>query len=372
MREKVLKYVKKIVIKVGTSTLTNADATLNETLIKSLVMQICELKRRGFSVVLVSSGAVGAGMGRLGLNIKPGNINEKQAVAAIGQVSLMHLYERIFWAHSNTIAQLLLTKSDFSDRKRYLSVRNVCAKLLKWDIVPIINENDPVVADELKVGDNDTLSALVAGLIDADLVVILSDIDGLYDKNPSTNHDAKLINLVEKIDENIIKMAGGEGSKFGTGGMATKLKAAQMANKIGTNLIIANGKNKNVLLKITNADEIGTLFLANSHKLNSRKYWLAYATSDKGSIIIDNGAVRALNNGKSLLSVGIKQVNGEFERGEVVSIKGLDGVLVARGIVNYNHEQISLIAGHKSEDMDKFLDHKSDDDIIHADNLVLN
>ncbi|MBE3610249.1 MULTISPECIES: glutamate 5-kinase [Campylobacter] len=364
------KNIKKIVIKVGTSTLTNSDGSLNETLIKSIVAQICDFKNRGFEVILVSSGAVGAGMGLLGLDKKPSNINEKQALAAVGQVALMHLYERIFWAHSKNIAQLLLTRGDFSDRKRYLSVRNVCLKLLSLGIVPIINENDPVVADEIKVGDNDTLSALVAGLVDADLLIILSDIDGLYDKNPNTNLDAKLINTVEEIDENIEKMADGDGGKFGTGGMTTKISAAKMANKIGTNLIIANGKMPNVLFKILNEEKIGTLFLANQKRLSSRKYWLAYGATQKGEIVVDDGAIKALAQGKSLLSVGILDVISEFERGDMISVKSREGKVVAKGISNYSSSEISLIKGHKSDEIEQILGHKSDNDVIHADNLA--
>ncbi|MBR8461276.1 glutamate 5-kinase [Campylobacter sp. faydin G-24] len=372
MSRDILKKVKKIVVKVGTSTLTKADGTLNEEFIKSLVVQICELKRRGYDVVLVSSGAVGAGMGRMKFKEKPCNISQKQALAAVGQVSLMHLYEYIFWAYSSGIAQLLLTRGDFSDRKRYLNVRNVCNQLLSWGIVPIINENDPVVADELKVGDNDTLSALVAGLIDADLVIILSDIDGLYDKNPNEFKDAKLINLVQNIDKSILKMAGGEGSKFGTGGMATKLTAAKMANKIGANLIIANGKDSNVLLKILDEIVIGTLFVANANKLNSRKYWLAYGATQKGFLSIDDGAVKAIKSGKSLLSVGVNGVGGEFERGEIVSVRDSKNELIACGIVNYSSSEIALINGRKSEEIEQILGYKYDDDLIHADNIAIN
>lgn len=371
MRE-ALKKAKRIVVKVGTSTLTHDNGSLNETLIKSLVKQICQIRRDDKQVVLVSSGAVGAGMGRLGLTQKPKSLSEKQALAAVGQVALMHLYERIFWAHDALIAQLLLSKGDFSDRHRYLSARNVCAALLAQNIVPIINENDPVVADELKVGDNDTLSALVCGLVDADALVILSDIDGLYDKNPSTNADAKLLNFVEQVDENVLKMAGGEGSKFGTGGMATKLVAAQMANKIGTNLIIANGKKDNVLIEILNAEPVGTLFGASASRLNSRKYWLAYGAVQKGAIVVDDGAVKALKKGKSLLSVGVRDVLGEFERGEIVSVQSESGENFARGIANYGSSELVRIKGAKSEQIEQILGIKSDNDVIHADNIALN
>ena len=370
-RKELLDGAKRIVVKIGTSTLTNADGSINERLIKSLVAQICKLKDAGFCVALVSSGAVGAGMGLLGIAQRPKILSRKQALAAVGQVALMHLYERLFWAHDRIIAQLLLSRGDFSDRARYLSVRNVCAELLSRSIVPIINENDPVVADELKVGDNDTLSALVAGLIDADLLVILSDIDGLYDKNPSEHADAKLLSFIEKIDEHVVKMAGGEGSKFGTGGMATKIAAAQMANQIGTSLIIANGRTDGILLKIAAGDEVGTLFSAGAARLSSRKYWLAYGAISKGTVIIDAGAAEAIKSGKSLLAVGITEVRGEFERGEIVSVCATDGRLLAHGISNYSSCELTRIAGAKSDEIEQALGYKSDDDAIHADNIAL-
>ena len=343
-RKELLGGAKRIVVKIGTSTLTNADGSLNERLIKSLVAQICKLKDAGFCVALVSSGAVGAGMGLLGIAQRPKILSRKQALAAVGQVALMHLYERLFWAHDRIIAQLLLSRGDFSDRVRYLSVRNVCAELLSRGIVPIINENDPVVADELKVGDNDTLSALVAGLIDADLLVILSDIDGLYDKNPSEHADAKLLSFIEKIDEHVVKMAGGEGSKFGTGGMATKIAAGE---------------------------EVGTLFSAGAARLSSRKYWLAYGAISKGAVIIDVGAAEAIKSGKSLLAIGIAEVRGEFERGEIVNVYATDGKLLAHGISNYSSCELARIARVKSDEIEQALGYKSDDDAIHADNIAL-
>ncbi|WP_169753418.1 glutamate 5-kinase [Campylobacter mucosalis] len=370
MRKELFKNIKRIVVKVGTSTLTNSDGTLNESLIKSLVAQICAIKNLGYEVILVTSGAVGAGMGRLGVSVKPKNIAQKQALAAVGQVALMHLYERVFWAYSRTIAQLLLTRADFDDRKRYLNARNVCNALLTQGIVPIINENDPVVADELKVGDNDTLSALVCGLTDADLLIILSDIDGLYTANPNNDKNAKLLNLVQDIDENIIKMASGEGSKFGTGGMATKISAAKIATRNGTNMLIANGKTSEILTKIINGDELGTLFLA-KNGVNSRKFWVAFGASKKGVLVVDDGASTALKNGKSLLAVGIKKIVGEFERGFVVDICTTKNEVIASGITNYSSDDMARILGLKSDEFEAILGHKTDDEIIHADNVVV-
>ncbi|CAD7289028.1 glutamate 5-kinase [Campylobacter suis] len=373
MRKELGKNVKRVVVKIGTSTLTNADGSLNEPKIKQIVANLSKLNDE-LDVVFVTSGAVGAGMGELKLTQKPKSITEKQALAAIGQVSLIHLYQILFWAYGKNIAQLLLTKDDFSDRKRYLNIRIVCNSLLSKKIIPIINENDPVVGDGIrgvKVGDNDTLSALVAGLVEADLLIILSDIDGLYDKNPSEFKDAKFINIVEKIDQNIKNMAGSEGSKFGTGGMKTKIIAADMATKGGTNLIIASGSNPQNIVNIVRGDDIGTLFLRQDKKLNSKKYWLGYGSVKSGAIIIDGGAENALKNGKSLLSVGIKDVKMEFERGTVVEILNSKNELLARGISNYSSQEISQIIGKKSDEIEEILGYKYDEEIVHIDNLAL-
>lgn len=372
-RKELLGGVKRIVVKVGTSTLANADGSLNEDKIKQIVANLSELNENA-EVVFVTSGAVGAGMGQMKLAHKPKSIVEKQALAAIGQVSLIHLYQILFWAHGKTIAQLLLTKDDFSDRRRYLNMRSVLRSLLAKKIIPVINENDPVVGEGIrgvKVGDNDTLSALVAGLIEADLLVILTDIDGLYDKNPSVFADAKFINLVENLDDSIRAAAGAEGSKFGTGGMRTKITAAQMATKNGTHLIIANGANPRNIVRAAQGCEVGTLFLAGKNRINSRKYWLAYSAADKGSVTIDAGAAKALKEGKSLLAVGIREVVGEFERGETLVIKDVGGQALARGITNYSSAELALIKGRKSEDIEAVLGYRYEDEALHIDNIAL-
>ena len=372
-RKELLGGVKRIVVKVGTSTLANADGSLNEDKIKQIVANLSELNQNA-EVVFVTSGAVGAGMGQMKLAHKPKSIVEKQALAAIGQVSLIHLYQILFWAHGKTIAQLLLTKDDFSDRRRYLNMRSVLRSLLAKKIIPVINENDPVVGEGIrgvKVGDNDTLSALVAGLIEADLLVILTDIDGLYDKNPSVFADAKFINLVENLDDSIRAAAGAEGSKFGTGGMRTKITAAQMATKNGTHLIIANGADPRNIVRASQGSEVGTLFLAGKNRINSRKYWLAYSAADKGSVAIDAGAAKALKEGKSLLAVGIREVSGEFERGETLAIKDASDQALARGITNYSSAELALIKGRKSEDIEAVLGYKYEDEALHIDNIAL-
>ena len=372
-RKELLGGIKRIVVKIGTSTLANADGSLNEDKIKQIVANLSELNENA-EVVFVTSGAVGAGMGQMKLAHKPKSIVEKQALAAIGQVSLIHLYQILFWAHGKTIAQLLLTKDDFSDRRRYLNMRSVLRSLLAKKIIPVINENDPVVGEGIrgvKVGDNDTLSALVSGLIEADLLVILTDIDGLYDKNPSVFADAKFINLVENLDDSIRAAAGAEGSKFGTGGMRTKITAAEMATKNGTHLIIANGADPRNIVRASQGSEVGTLFLAGKNRINSRKYWLAYSAADKGSVTIDAGAAKALKEGKSLLAVGIREVAGEFERGETLAIKDASGQALARGITNYSSAELALIKGRKSEEIEAVLGYKYEDEALHIDNIAL-
>ena len=372
-RKELLGGVKRIVVKIGTSTLANADGSLNEDKIKQIVANLSELNENA-EVVFVTSGAVGAGMGQMKLAHKPKSIVEKQALAAIGQVSLIHLYQILFWAHGKMIAQLLLTKDDFSDRRRYLNMRSVLRSLLAKKIIPVINENDPVVGEGIrgvKVGDNDTLSALVAGLIEADLLVILTDIDGLYDKNPSVFADAKFINLVENLDDSIRAAAGAEGSKLGTGGMRTKITAAEMATKNGTHLIIANGADPRNIVRAAHGCEVGTLFLASKNRINSRKYWLAYSAADKGSVAIDAGAAKALKEGKSLLAVGIREVAGEFERGETLAIKDASGKALARGITNYSSAELALIKGRKSEEIEAVLGYKYEDEALHIDNIAL-
>jgi glutamate 5-kinase len=370
-REEILKNIQKIVVKVGTSTLTKEDGNLNIEKIKKIVSELSNLSDKGYDVVLVTSGAVGAGMGRLNMTERPKTLSEKQALASVGQVALTHLYQMLFQEYGKIIGQLLLTKGDFSDRRRYLNARNVCNTLLKNKIVPIINENDAVVANEIKVGDNDTLSALVSGLIDADLLIILSDVQGLYNKNPQKYEDANLIEIVGKIDEDIRKTAGGEGSKFGTGGMITKIIAAEMATKIGTNMVIASGEDPRNITRIVEKENIGTLFTKKYKKISSKKYWLAYGTNKKGVLIIDEGAEKALFKGKSLLPVGIKEIEGDFEKGTVVKIMNLKNEAVATGISNYSSDEIGLIRGHKSENIEKILGHKYDDVVVHIDNMVI-
>ena len=372
-REEILENIQRIVVKVGTSTLTNENGHLDIEKIRKIVLELSNLQDKGYDVILVSSGAVGAGMGLLNINEKPKTLAEKQMLSAVGQVSLMQIYQTLFKEHNKIVGQLLLTKEEFSNRKRYLNMRNVCNAFLKRKIIPIINENDAIVSNALKikVGDNDTMSALVSGLIDADLLIILSDIDGLYNKNPRKYEDANLIHIVGDINEDIKNMAGAEGSKFGTGGMVTKIIAAEMVTKIGTSLVIASGDEPKNITRIVEKENIGTLFVKKNKKISLKKYWLAYGPSKEGALTIDNGAKTALKNGKSLLSVGIKSVEGTFDKGAIVEIEDLKGKVIATGISNYSSEEINLIKGEQSENIEEILGYKYDDAIIHIDNVAM-
>ena len=372
-REEILENIQRIVVKVGTSTLTNENGHLDIEKIRKIVLELSNLQDKGYDVILVSSGAVGAGMGLLNINEKPKTLAEKQMLSAVGQVSLMQIYQTLFKEYNKIVGQLLLTKEEFSNRKRYLNMRNVCNAFLKRKIIPIINENDAIVSNALKikVGDNDTMSALVSGLIDADLLIILSDIDGLYNKNPRKYEDANLIHIVGDINEDIKNMAGAEGSKFGTGGMVTKIIAAEMVTKIGTSLVIASGDEPKNITRIVEKENIGTLFVKKNKKISLRKYWLAYGPSKEGALTIDNGAKTALKNGKSLLSVGIKSVEGTFDKGAIVEIEDLKGKVIATGISNYSSEEINLIKGEQSENIEEILGYKYDDAVIHIDNVAM-
>ncbi len=371
-RKDYLKSRQKIVIKVGSSTLTHHNGLLNLERIEMLVRQLADLHNRGFEVILVTSGAIGAGMGKLGLKTRPKTIPEKQAAAAVGQGILLHMYEKLFSEYGQIVAQLLITREDVNDRNRFLNIRNAFFTLLEKGVIPIINENDAVVVDEIKFGDNDTLSALVASIVEANLLIILSDIDGLFNENPKDNPDAELISWVEEINEELEKSAGGSGSTGGTGGMVTKLKAGKIAVSSGTSMVIANGSIPGVLGKIVKGEEIGTWFKAQEQPLQSRKHWMVYGTECKGGLVIDEGASNALiAERKSLLASGIKEVKGYFSSGSIVSVSHENGLEIARGMVNYNSSEIDMIKGLKSAQIEKTLGHKDYDEVIHRNNMVL-
>lgn len=371
-RKEYLKSKHRIVIKVGSSTLTHHNGLLNLEKIEMLVRQIADLHNRGFEVMLVTSGAIGAGMGKLGLKTRPKTIPEKQAAAAVGQGILLHMYEKIFSEYGQIVAQLLLTREDVNDRGRFLNIRNAFFALLEKGVIPIINENDAVAVDEIKFGENDTLSALVSSIAEANLLIILSDIDGLFNENPKNNPDAKLISWVEEINEELESSAGDAGSLVGTGGMISKLKAGKIAVSSGTSMVIANGSIPGILGRIVKGEEVGTWFKAKEQPLQARKHWIAYSTGSKGSLIIDEGALKALIvERKSLLASGIKEVISSFTKGSVVSVSDENGLEIARGMVNYSSSEIELIKGLKSAQIERTLGYKDYDEVIHRNNMVI-
>ncbi|MDS1029419.1 glutamate 5-kinase [Bacillota bacterium LX-D] len=368
----ILKNLTRIVVKVGTSSLTHRTGKLNLFRLEKLIRQLADLANQGKQVILVSSGAVGAGIGKIGLKSRPKTIPEKQAAAAVGQGVLMHMYEKIFAEYGQIVGQVLLTREDLADRKRYLNARHTLFSLLQYGVIPIVNENDTVAVEEIRLGDNDTLSALVACLVDADLLVLLSDIEGLYDGNPQKDANAHLLPFVQEINAEIEALAGGAGSEFGTGGMNTKIQAAKMAMNSGIPMVIADSKREDVLRQIVMGNCPGTLFAPKDTPLHTKKRWIAYGSSIQGKITVDAGAQDVLmNDGKSLLPIGITKIEGNFEAGNVVSILDLAGHEFARGIVNYGSEEIEKIKGKNTTEIHKILGYKDYDEVIHRDNLAL-
>jgi len=369
-RRKKLETIQRVVVKVGTSTLTYPNGKLNLYRIEQLVREMADLHNRGLEVLLVSSGAIGVGANRMGLKKIPTTIPEKQALAAIGQGALMQLYEKIFAEYNQTVAQVLLTRGDFDERIRYLNATNALLTLLKMEVIPIINENDTVAVEEIKFGDNDTLSALVAGLVDADMLIILSDVNGLYDADPRSSENARLLSRVEEITPEMEASSHSRGSSFSSGGMYTKLKAAKICMAAGITMIIANSAEDDVIRRIITGEEVGTLFVPREGKMHARERWLAFGSLVQGYIEVDEGAATALTRkGRSLLASGITAVSGEFDRGSVVGVKSSDGQEIARGIVHYNAGEIRLIAGRKSSEIEQILGEKDYDEVIHRNNL---
>lgn len=373
LEREMLKNAKRIVVKVGTSTITYSNGKRNFSQIDRLARELSDLQNQGKEMILVTSGAVAVGVDRLGLPQKPDTIPGKQAAAAVGQGVLMHTYEKFFADYGQVVAQVLLTKTESIDRHRYTNSRNTFMELLKQGVIPIVNENDVVALDELKIGDNDNMSALVAGIVDADLVIILSDIDGLYTANPQTNPDAELVSLVTEITPEIEASAGGVGSARGTGGMETKIQAAKAATSSGINLVIASGTEKNAIPRIVNGENIGTLFVSRENRLQFRKRWLAFGARIQGSVVVDAGCAEAIHKagGCSILPAGVVAVEGCFEPGSTISVKDGDGHELARGLSHYSSEELEKIKGCKSCDIEDIIGHKNYDEIIHRDDLVI-
>lgn len=367
-----IKKARRIVVKIGTSTLNYPNGSLNIHRIDCLVRQLSDLVNRGKEVLLVTSGAVGAGLSRMKMQQRPSNIPKKQALAAIGQGILMHIYEKLFSEYGQTAAQVLLTKENSVRYSQYINSRNALLALLKMKTIPIINENDAVAVDELKIGDNDTLSATVASIVDADALILLSDIDGLYTANPQTCPGAKLIDEISEITPDIEKTAGGAGTSFGTGGMYTKIQAAKIAVNSGVAMIIANGSAGNVLMDIFAGKNIGTIFPAREAHLKQRKSWLAFGKRIAGSIIVDIGCEKALiKHGSSILAAGITSFEGDFAAGSTVRVLSSEMREIARGIINYDTGALRKIIGHRTEEFSLLLSGKLYDEVIHRDNMVL-
>lgn len=340
--------------------------------IDNVALQIAGLKQAGKDVILVTSGAVGVGSRRLGLTERPRTIPEKQAAAAVGQGLLMHAYERAFSERDLIVGQVLLTADDIADRRRHLNSRHTLLTLLQYGAVPVINENDTVAVDEIRFGDNDTLSALVATLVGADVLVILSDVDGLYSGDPRVNPEARLIPVVAELTTELEKAAGGAGSAFSTGGMATKLQAARIVTAAGIPMVLANGAGADVLQRLLAGRRTGTLFLPQERPLPARKRWLAFHERPRGSVYVDGGAALALaGRGGSLLPAGIVRVEGVFEQGDLVRVCDADGRELGRGLVNYGATSLRRIQGSRTGDIERILGYKDYDEVIHRDNLAV-
>lgn len=363
---------KRVVVKIGSSLLTKGGQGLDKTAIAAWVKQMVDLKTQGVDVVLVSSGSVAEGMSRLSLKVRPKTLHELQAAAAVGQMGLVRVFDDNFQQHHLHAAQVLLTHDDLSDRQRYLNARSTLLTLLTLGVVPVINENDTVATEEIRFGDNDTLAALVANLVEADLLVILTDQLGLFTADPSINHNAELISQISVNDERLESMAGESRSGLGRGGMYTKVKAARLAARSGAATVIAAGALNEVISRVCRGDEVGTHFLPDMEPLLARKRWLAGQLQVKGKLVLDAGAVKVLSKeGKSLLAVGVKSVSGKFERGELVSCFNENGVEIARGLVNYGYSEAQLIAGKSSSEFEKILGYADDAELIHRDNMVV-
>ena len=361
---------KRWVVKIGSALLTNDGKGLNLTGIKNWVAQVSWLKKQGCEVIMVSSGSVAEGMVRLGFKSRPKTLPELQAAAAVGQMGLVQAYESCFLTHGLQTAQILLTHADLSDRQRYLNARSTLKTLVKFQAVPIVNENDTVVTDEIRFGDNDTLAALVANLVEADALILLTDQNGLYESDPRKDPDAPLVESAYADDTRLDAMAGG-GGVLGRGGMTTKVRAARLAARSGALTVIADGRTPNLLGRLIEGENIGTLLIPKNEPITARKQWLAGHLQTRGSLVLDDGAVeKVLRHGKSVLPIGVREVRGNFRRGEMVECLGLNGQLVAKGLVNYSIEAARKIAGRPTKDIINILGYAEEPELVHRDNLV--
>lgn len=369
-----LREAKRIVVKVGTSTLAYGPGRMNLYNIEHLVRGLVDMANEGREMILVSSGAIAAGLGRLGMTEKPDSIPEKQAIAAVGQGMLMHIYEKFFAEYGKVAAQVLLTRENSVRHNQYIHSRDALCAMLAMGAIPVINENDAVTVDEIKIGDNDQLSATVATLVDADALIILSDIDGLYTANPAMHPEAEIIHEVPEITPEIERLAGGAGSAMGTGGMMTKIEAAKVAMNAGVTMVIAPGARDHVLRDVLNGEEIGTLFPAKESHLRLRKSWIAFGKRIEGDLVVDRGCEKAMRQcGSSLLAAGIVSADGEFTRGSTVRVLTKDGQEIARGVVNYGRAELMDLIGRQTKDFPEALLQEDGfrEEVIHRDNMVL-
>jgi glutamate 5-kinase len=372
VRQEVIALASTVVVKVGTNVLTHENGTLDPQRLQALADQLHRSRTSGRQVVLVSSGAIGAGMGRLGLPRRPSDLRQLQACAAIGQALLMRAYEDCLARHGIPTAQILLTAGDFDSRGRYLNARNTILTLFEYGCLPIINENDTVSVAEIKFGDNDHLAALVTNLLQAPLLILLTVVDGLYASDPRTDPSAPLLTTVPLIDPDILEKAGSSRSALGSGGMRSKLRAARLATVAGESVIIANGRVPGVLDAIFRAEPVGTLFLPHDRSMSAWKRWLGYTARPRGRLVVDAGARHAVQNqGRSLLPIGVVEVGGSFGKGDVVTLSDVDGVEFARGLSNYSSSDIERIRGLRSEQVREAIGASAYDEVVHRDNLVV-
>lgn len=362
---------KRVVVKVGTSTLTGGGREPDRSRLSAIAADIAAVHRQGREMVLVSSGAIVTGAAHLGAPLPARGIPLRQALAAIGQPILMAAYAQAFARFGIPVAQVLLTREDVEDRRRYLNARNTLLTLLKRRVLPIVNENDAVAVEEIQIGDNDNLSALVASLIDADLLVILSDVDGLYSDDPRRNPRASLIPLVERIDDAVEQLARKTRSPMGVGGMLTKIQAARIGTESAVTVVIVNGNAPRPVRRVLAGEPLGTLFLPAARRPASRRRWLAFGVTPRGTVVVDAGAVAALRRGKSLLPSGIQEVLGDFQSGDLVVIADPDGREVARGLVNYSREELERIKGLRTSQIEGVLGYRGHEEAIHRDNMLV-
>ncbi|MDQ6978913.1 MAG: glutamate 5-kinase [Mariprofundaceae bacterium] len=372
-----LKQTRRLVLKIGSSLLTNATTGVQQTMIDRIVEQVVALHRQGIEVCLVSSGSVSLGRVALAANApcwlsRSLSVHEKQAAAAVGQPALMQAYHQTFAAAGLKVAQMLLTRDDLRHRRRYLNASNTAETLFSAGVVPIVNENDTVVVEEIKFGDNDALAALVGRVIGADLVVLATDVQGLYDANPVTTPTAQRIADVHHVDERILGMASGSGSSFGTGGMQSKVRAAEIATRAGVVLAIVGGQHDQMVTKLINGGDLGTVFYCNNDRHNRRQHWIAELLEPEGALYVDAGAEQAmLQRGASLLPIGLQRVEGDFDKGDCVAVVACGGQVIAKGLVNYNNKEMSAICGMSSEQIEQCLGFVDYTSVIHRDNLVI-